>query len=69
MNRLYYVWTEGHQGATGMGPSGPMLLRPVLAKSVSDARAQAQAQVDSWTGPIRKITTDPDYVPGSRVEW
>lgn len=70
MNRLYYVWTEGHMGATGEAPSGPIRLeQPILAANKGEAWEKAEALLTSWHGPIKKVTTDEDYAPRRRYEW
>ena len=69
VNRLHYVWTAGHGGATGEGPSGPLRHRPVLARDQDHAREQIEPELTSWDGPIMKITTDPDYAPVVEYRW
>jgi hypothetical protein len=69
MNRLWYVWTEGHHGATGEGPSGPIRQKPVLATSEVDAIAKVRPTLSSWDGRVKLATTDEDYAPRRTHSW
>lgn len=69
MNRLWYVWTEGHGGATGEAPSGPFRQKPVLAGSAREAREMVAPRLTSWDGKIMKVTTDEKYAPSRRYVW
>lgn len=69
MARLWYVWTEGHMGATGDPPSGPICQEPVLADSKREAIEKIKPKLTSWDGEIKKVTLDPDYAPRKRWSW
>lgn len=68
-NRLWHVWTDGHKGATGESPSGPLHHGPILAASKQEAREKIEPTLTSWDGAIKKVTTDEDYRPRKRYDW
>lgn len=69
MNRLWHVWTAGHCGATGEGPSGPIRQKPVLAASAEEAAEKIKPTLDSWDGEIKHVTTDENYAPRRAFVW
>lgn len=72
MNALWYVWTTGYGGATGEPASGPQRHGPYLAADELAARAvyeAKEADVLSWHGMVKKITTDMHYAPRPTWVW
>lgn len=69
MNRLWYVWTAGHGGATGEAPSGPIRQKPVLATTAEEAADKVRPTLTSWDGEIKHVTTDEDYAPRRTYIW